>query len=31
MPEEVYALMDLYSQPIRQRGTVEFVSYNNNK
>lgn len=31
MPEEVYALMDLYSQPVRQRGTVEFVSFNNKK
>ncbi|KLO23640.1 hypothetical protein X275_02095 [Marinitoga sp. 1197] len=31
IPEEVYALMDLYSQPIRQRGTVEFVSYTNKK
>ncbi|GAB6188262.1 ATP-dependent Clp protease proteolytic subunit [Marinitoga arctica] len=31
MLEEVYALMDLYSQPVRQRGTVEFVSYTNKK
>jgi ClpP class serine protease len=31
MPEEVYALMDLYTQPVRQRGTVEFVSYTNKK
>lgn len=27
VPEEVYALMELYKQPIRQRGTVEFVPY----
>ncbi|WGS65903.1 SDH family Clp fold serine proteinase [Marinitoga aeolica] len=31
VPEEVYTLMDLYSQPVRQRGTVEFVSYNDKK
>ncbi|AMM54114.1 ATP-dependent Clp protease proteolytic subunit [Pyrococcus kukulkanii] len=27
VPEEVYALMELYKQPVRQRGTVEFVPY----
>jgi len=27
IPEEVYALMDLYKQPMRQRGTVEFMPY----
>jgi len=27
VPEEVYALMELYKQPMRQRGTVEFVPY----
>ncbi|AIU68943.1 hypothetical protein TEU_00545 [Thermococcus eurythermalis] len=27
VPEEVYALMELYKQPIRQRGTVEFMPY----
>ena len=27
VPEEVYALMDLYKQPVRERGTVEFVPY----
>jgi len=31
IPEEVYALMDLYSQPVKQRGTVEFVSFNDKK
>lgn len=27
VPEEVYALMELYKQPVRQRGTVEFMPY----
>ncbi|NJE43226.1 hypothetical protein E3E35_04405 [Thermococcus sp. GR7] len=27
VPEEVYALMELYKQPMRQRGTVEFMPY----
>ncbi|MDV3104054.1 SDH family Clp fold serine proteinase [Thermococcus waiotapuensis] len=27
VPEEVYALMELYKQPIKQRGTVEFMPY----
>ena len=27
VPKEVYALMDLYKQPMRQRGTVEFMPY----
>jgi len=27
IPKEVYALMDLYKQPIKQRGTVEFMPY----
>ena len=27
VPEEVYALMELYRQPMRQRGTVEFMPY----
>ncbi len=27
VPEEVYALMDLYKQPFKQRGTVEFMPY----
>ncbi|WP_297468864.1 ATP-dependent Clp protease proteolytic subunit [Thermococcus sp.] len=27
VPEEVYALMELYKQPMRQRGTVEFIPY----
>jgi len=27
VPEEVYALMELYKQPTRQRGTVEFMPY----
>ncbi|MCQ6253868.1 SDH family Clp fold serine proteinase [Methanocaldococcus sp.] len=29
VPEEVYALMELYKQPVRQRGTVEFMPYSN--
>ncbi len=27
IPEEVYTLMELYKQPVRQRGTVEFMPY----
>ncbi|ACJ16993.1 Hypothetical protein TON_1503 [Thermococcus onnurineus NA1] len=27
VPEEVYALMELYKQPMKQRGTVEFMPY----
>ncbi|ASJ05918.1 SDH family Clp fold serine proteinase [Thermococcus pacificus] len=27
VPEEVYALMELYKQPVKQRGTVEFMPY----
>lgn len=27
VPEEVYALMELYRQPVKQRGTVEFMPY----
>jgi ClpP class serine protease len=27
VPEEVYTLMELYRQPIKQRGTVEFMPY----
>ena len=27
VPEEVYALMELYRQPTKQRGTVEFMPY----
>jgi len=27
VPEEIYALMELYKQPVRQRGTVEFMPY----
>ncbi|ASJ05375.1 MULTISPECIES: SDH family Clp fold serine proteinase [Thermococcus] len=27
VPEEVYALMELYKQPTKQRGTVEFMPY----
>ncbi|XRO74590.1 SDH family Clp fold serine proteinase [Methanocaldococcus sp. 28A] len=27
VPDEVYILMELYKQPIRQRGTVEFMPY----
>ncbi|HDH45330.1 MAG TPA: hypothetical protein ENG66_08140, partial [Thermococcus sp.] len=27
IPEEVYALMELYKQPVKQRGTVEFIPY----
>ncbi len=27
VPEEVYALMELYKQPVRERGTVEFMPY----
>ncbi|WP_461865993.1 SDH family Clp fold serine proteinase [Thermococcus sp.] len=27
VPEEVYALMELYKQPMKQRGTVEFIPY----
>ncbi len=27
VPPEVYALMDLYKQPMKQRGTVEFMPY----
>jgi len=27
VPEEVYALMQLYKQPMKQRGTVEFIPY----
>jgi len=27
VPEEVYTLMDLYKQPFKQRGTVEFMPY----
>ncbi|AEX85516.1 ClpP class periplasmic serine protease [Marinitoga piezophila KA3] len=31
VPDEVYMLMDLYTQPVRQRGTVEFVSFTDKK
>ncbi|AIF69028.1 hypothetical protein PAP_03040 [Palaeococcus pacificus DY20341] len=31
VPKEVYALMDLYKQPMRQRGTVEFMPYSVNQ
>lgn len=27
VPKEVYALMELYKQPMKQRGTVEFMPY----
>ncbi|GAB6103152.1 ATP-dependent Clp protease proteolytic subunit [Thermococcus atlanticus] len=27
VPEEVYTLMQLYKQPMKQRGTVEFIPY----
>ncbi len=27
VPEEVYTLMELYKQPMKQRGTVEFIPY----
>ncbi|WP_456367938.1 SDH family Clp fold serine proteinase [Thermococcus sp.] len=27
VPQEVYALMELYKQPLKQRGTVEFMPY----
>ncbi|ACX72252.1 protein of unknown function DUF114 [Methanocaldococcus vulcanius M7] len=27
VPEEVYMLMELYKQPLKQRGTVEFMPY----
>lgn len=27
VPEEVYALMELYKQPMKQRGTIEFMPY----
>ncbi|NJE05423.1 hypothetical protein E3E36_04550 [Thermococcus sp. M36] len=27
VPEEVYALMEMYKQPMKQRGTVEFMPY----
>ncbi|WP_457750672.1 SDH family Clp fold serine proteinase [Thermococcus sp.] len=27
VPEEVYGLMELYKQPMKQRGTVEFMPY----
>ncbi len=27
VPQEVYALMDLYKQPMKQRGTVEYMPY----
>ena len=27
VPEEVYTLMELYKQPVKQRGTVEFMPY----
>ncbi|WP_206205838.1 ATP-dependent Clp protease proteolytic subunit [Thermococcus sp. Bubb.Bath] len=27
VPEEVYTLMELYRQPVKQRGTVEFMPY----
>ncbi|QDA32162.1 hypothetical protein FH039_11945 [Thermococcus indicus] len=27
VPEEVYSLMELYKQPMKQRGTVEFMPY----
>jgi len=27
VPSEVYALMELYKQPVKQRGTVEFIPY----
>ena len=31
VPEEVYLLMDLYKQPIRERGTVEYQTVSNHK